>query len=322
MSTSPLVSVIVPLYNEEESVPLLVDRVRDALSDGPEWELVLVDDGSRDATAEIASELAEVDPRVRLIRLVRNYGQTPAMQAGFDHARGRVVVSMDGDLQNDPDDIPLLITKLWEGYDLVAGYRIRRKDRLFTRRVPSWVANRLIRTVTGVAIRDNGCSLKAYRRELLDRLHLYSDMHRFIPAVAAGMAGARIAEVPVRHHPRRFGTSKYGLSRVLKVSADLVAIKMIATFRDRPLPMFALGSIVSVLLGLVFASSMLISVTDLIAFTLDLQPAATLVIPSIAILWFGLGFYLLMLGLIGEVLVRQQVMARRGPLPLVSEGNG
>jgi glycosyltransferase involved in cell wall biosynthesis len=322
MSAPQLVSVIVPLYNEEESLPLLVERVRDALTGSPEWELVLVDDGSRDATAEIASALADADPRVRLIRLARNYGQTAAMQAGFDHARGGVVVSMDGDLQNDPYDIPLLIAKLREGYDLVAGYRIRRKDRLLTRRVPSWVANRLIRGVTGVAIRDNGCSLKVYRRELLDRIHLYSDMHRFIPAVAAGMAGARIAEVPVRHHPRRFGTSKYGLSRVLKVSADLVAIKMIGTFRERPLAMFALGSIMSLLLGLVFASSMLISVTDLIALTVDLQPASTLVIPSIAILWFGLAFYLLMLGLIGEVLVRQQVMARRGPLPLVSEGNG
>jgi glycosyltransferase involved in cell wall biosynthesis len=320
MTEPPVVSIVVPLFNEEESVPLLVERVREALADGPSWELVLVDDGSRDATASVAAAHAAADPRVRLIRLARNYGQTPAMQAGFDHARGRRVVSMDGDLQNDPADIPLLIATLAEGYDLVAGYRVRRQDKLITRKLPSWVANRLIRAITGVKIRDNGCSLKAYTRELLDRIHLYSDMHRFIPAVAAAMAGARITEVPVRHHPRRFGSTKYGLSRIVKVAADLLVIKMIRTFRERPLKLFAAGSVLSLFAGIVFASSMLISVTDLFSLRLDLQPASTLVIPSVTLLWFGLSFYLLMLGLIGEVVVRQKALSRPEPLPLVNEG--
>jgi glycosyltransferase involved in cell wall biosynthesis len=319
MSHRPHLSVVVPLYNEQESVPVLVERVRDALG-GAAWELVLVDDGSVDATAEVASVLAAEDPRVRLVRLARNYGQTPAMQAGFDHSRGRVVVSMDGDLQNDPLDIPSLVEKLEQGYDLVAGYRVRRQDSFVTRKIPSWIANRIIHRVTGVDIRDNGCSLKAYRRELLDRVHLYSDMHRFIPAVAASLAGARIAEVPVRHHARRFGASKYGLSRVLKVSGDLLVIKMIHGFRERPLLLFGAAAAGSLLLALLSASSLLISVTALLALDLEVAPASTLVVPSVTILWFGLSFYLLMLGLIGEVTLRQRALAGRDTLPLVIEG--
>jgi glycosyltransferase involved in cell wall biosynthesis len=211
MSERLSLSVVVPLFDEEENVEPLVGAVQDALDIRASWELILVDDGSGDATPEIGARAAEADARVRLVRLARNYGQTAAMQAGFDQARGSVIVTMDGDLQNDPDDIPRLLTKLNEGYDLVIGYREGRKDRWLTRKVPSWVANRLIGWITGVRIRDNGCSLKAYRRELLERLHLYSDMHRFIPAVAAATAGARIAEIPVRHHSRLRGTSKYGL---------------------------------------------------------------------------------------------------------------
>ncbi len=166
-------SVVVPLYNEADSVEPLVDAVRAALVAHTAWELVLVDDGSRDSTVAIAARLAAADRRIRLIQLARNYGQTPAMQAGFDEARGRVVVSMDGDLQNDPLDIPRVVAELEEGYDLVAGYREHRQDKLLTRKVPSWIANRIIRRITGVNIRDNGCSLKGYRRELLDRMHLY-----------------------------------------------------------------------------------------------------------------------------------------------------
>ena len=198
-----MISVVVPLYNEEENVTLLVQAVDRALRSWARWELVLVDDGSTDRTVEIASGLVDQTPGVRLIRLARNYGQTAATQAGFTRARGDVVVTMDGDLQNDPRDIRSLVAKLDEGYDLVAGYRIRRQDKFLSRKVPSWIANRIIGWVMGVSIRDNGCSLKAYRKELLERLHLYSDMHRFIPAVAASAAGARIAEIPVRHHPRR-----------------------------------------------------------------------------------------------------------------------
>jgi glycosyltransferase involved in cell wall biosynthesis len=221
---------------------------------------------------------------------------------------------MDGDLQNDPRDIPRLVEKLEEGYDLVAGYRERRQDKVITRKVPSWIANRIIRRITGVNIRDNGCSLKAYRSELLDRVHLYSDMHRFIPAVAAATAGARIAEIPVRHHARRFGASKYGLSRVGKVLADLLTIKMIRTFRERPLVLFAAGAVGAVLLGLLFAAAAVVA----LGFFRP-EKANALVLPGAALLWFGLAAYLLMLGLIAEVAVRK--FQRRGAdhLPLVRE---
>ena len=315
MSHQPTLSIVVPLYNEEESLPPLVEAVRSALSDYNGWELVLVDDGSRDATVAIAAELAAADDRLRLVPLARNYGQTAAMQAGFDHARGGVVVSMDGDLQNDPVDIPRLVAKLEEGYDLVSGYREGRQDKLITRKVPSWIANRLIRRLTGVAIRDNGCSLKAYRRDLLDRVRLYSEMHRFIPAVAAATAGARIAEIPVRHHARRFGKSKYGLSRVLKVLADLLVIKMIRSFRERPLVLFGLGAVGAGVLGLVFSAWTAASLLGIVSGRAD----EAFVLPSAALLWFGLAFYLLMLGLIGEQVLRGERGEHTEPLPLVRE---
>jgi glycosyltransferase involved in cell wall biosynthesis len=297
--TLPDLSIVVPLYNEEESVGPLVDAVREALTAHPSWELVLVDDGSRDSTAQVAGALAAADPRIVLLQLARNYGQTQAMQAGFDRAQGSIVVSMDGDLQNDPRDIPLLVAKLDEGYDLVAGYRMRRQDKVVTRKIPSWVANRMIIWLTGVRIRDNGCSLKAYRRDLLDQLHLYSDMHRFLPALAAATANARIAEVPVRHHARRFGVSKYGLSRVAKLLADLLTIKMIASFRESPLAMFGAGALISGLFAAAFLTAWLWSFTINGDF-LDLLPMNAYVFPGSALLCIALAVFLTMLGLIAE----------------------
>lgn len=309
-------SVVVPLLDEEANVAELVEAVRSALSDQDAWELILVDDGSSDRTPEIAERLAREDPRVRLIRLARRYGQSTAMQAGFDHVRGRIVVTMDGDLQNDPRDIPVVVGKLQEGYDLVAGYRLRRKDPLFTRKVPSWVANRIIRWVTGVEIRDNGCSLKAYDGRLIARMRLYSDMHRFIPALAAGTAGARIAEVPVRHHPRRRGSSKYGLSRVFRVLADLVTIKMIRSFRLRPLLLFGVLAGVAGALGVVSAVATGVAVT-----TFRPTKAVSLVFPGVTLLWFALSTYLIMLGLVGEVAVRDHRRRRDGILPIMRSGS-
>lgn len=294
-------SVVVPLYNEEQNVRPLVEAVRGALGDGWPWELILVDDGSTDGTADAAADLLPSRPELRLLRLARNYGQTVAMQAGFDHARGEVVVSMDGDLQNDPGDVPRLVEKIHEGYDLVAGYREGRKDRLLSRRLPSWIANRLIRGVTGVRIRDNGCSLKAYRGELVRGMQLYSDMHRFIPAVVAGTTGARIAEVPVRHHPRRAGRSKYGLSRVWKVLADLLTVVMIRWFRERPLVLFGWAGVVAGTIGVLFVGASLLS-----AATFTLEKARAVVFPGVALLWLGLAGYLLMLGVVAEVVVRRR----------------
>jgi glycosyltransferase involved in cell wall biosynthesis len=202
---------------------------------------------------------------------------------------------MDGDLQNDPADIPAMIARLEQGYDLVAGYRRDRQDAWLSRKLPSWVANRVLRWVTGIPIRDTGCSLKAYRRELIDRLALYSDLHRFIPTVAAATAGARIAEVAVRHHPRRHGRSKYGLSRVGKVLADLMTIRMIRSFRERPLLLFASGALVAALLGVLFAGAAAVSIAEF-----GPVKANALVLPASACLWFALSWYLLMLGLIAE----------------------
>jgi glycosyltransferase involved in cell wall biosynthesis len=307
-------SIVVPLFNEEANVLPLCEAVRTALGTTTRWELLLVDDGSRDRTPELARTAAAEDDRVRLIRLARNFGQTAAMQAGFDRARGRVVVSMDGDLQNDPRDIPMLVERLAEGYDLVAGYRVRRQDAWLTRRLPSWVANRLIRWITGVDIRDNGCSLKAFRCELLDQVRLYSDMHRFIPAVAAGTAGARITEVPVRHHARRHGSSKYGPARIGKVLVDILTIKMIRSFKDQPMLLFAAGAFGAALIGVAF---LLATVATILWF--QPEKAEAMVFPGAAILCLGVALYLLMLGLVAESLVQRRRSSDSARLPLARE---
>lgn len=237
-SNPPRLSVIAPLYNEEDSIEPLynaIAEVMDALAFGS--ELILVDDGSRDQTFARAEALAREDRRVRVIKFRKNYGQTPAMAAGIDHACGEILVTMDGDLQNDPRDIPNLIAKLEEGYDIVAGWRYKRQDKLITRKLPSRAANWLIGRITGVPIKDNGCSLKAYRASVIKHVPLYSEMHRFIPAMAS-TTGARVAELKVNHRAREFGVSKYGLSRIYKVVLDLIAIKTLISFAARPLLWF------------------------------------------------------------------------------------
>jgi glycosyltransferase involved in cell wall biosynthesis len=237
---TPDLSVVVPLFNEQESVTALHAALVQALEPlGITFEIVLVDDGSTDDTARIAIGLAEKDPRVCVVRFRRNYGQTPAMAAGIEQARGEIIVTMDGDLQNDPADIAGMLRKLDEGYDIVVGWRHDRQDKLLSRKIPSRIANALIARVTGVPIRDNGCSLKAYRAALIKKIPLYSEMHRFIPAMAS-IAGPRIAEMKVRHHARRYGRSKYGLSRVYKVLLDLMVIKTVASFTARPMLWFSL----------------------------------------------------------------------------------
>ena len=310
--TPPALSVIVPMLNEEANVAELVAQVRDALAGFPSWELLLVDDGSDDGTPEIIASLAEEDHRIRPIRLAQRYGQSTAMQAGFDHATGDVAVTLDGDLQNDPADIPALVSKLGEGYDLVVGYRVRRKDRFFRRKVPSWIANRVIRWITGLPVRDNGCSLKAYSRALVGRIRLYSDMHRFIPAIAAGMAGARITEIPVHHRPRLAGRSKYGLSRVFRVLADLITVKMIRSFRDHPLRLFSILAGWSALVGVAFSVA-----TFLAQASFRPWKAGAMVFPGAALLWFALATFLLLLGLVGETAIRRFPEER--PSPLVRE---
>ena len=239
----PELSIVVPLYNEEDSIrPLYAAITRAVEPLGVSFEIVFVDDGSRDGTVRLADEIARSDPRVCLVKFRRNYGQTPARAAGIAQARGDVIVTMDGDLQNDPADISALLRKIDEGYDIVVGWRYERQDKLVSRKIPSRIANALIAKVTGVPIKDNGCSLKAYRASLIKKIPLYSEMHRFIPAMAS-IAGPKIAEIKVQHHARQFGQSKYGLSRIYKVLLDMMVIKTVASFTSRPMLWFGILSI-------------------------------------------------------------------------------
>ena len=235
MAEKPILSIVVPVYNEEENVCPLFEKIQtvcEAIGDA--YEVLFVDDGSKDKTFAVLSELSEQAPELVVIRFQKNAGQTAAMAAGFEFARGQRIISMDGDLQNDPSDIPKLLEKLDEGYDLVCGWRKTRQDKFLTRRVPSIVANWIIGKVTGVPIHDNGCSLKAYRASVIKEVPLYGEMHRFIPAMST-VAGARIAEIVVAHHPRRFGKSKYGLGRIWRVMLDIIAFKfIISVFTSRP----------------------------------------------------------------------------------------
>lgn len=245
----PQLSVVVPIYNERDNVGPLHESLTFALSamDRP-YEIVLVDDGSQDGTRDKLRSIAATDAHVRLVMFRRNYGQTAAMAAGFRACRGRIVVSMDGDLQNDPADIHRLVAKLEEGFDVVCGWRKNRQDRVSTRLLPSLIANFLIARVTGAHIHDTGCSLKAYRSWVVRSLTLYSDMHRFLAALGAGI-GARITELPVRHHARRAGESKYGLGRVFRVLADLIGIKMLIQFAAHPIRWFSLLALPLFLIG-------------------------------------------------------------------------
>ena len=233
----PILSIVVPVYNEEENVRLLFEKIQAVCETiGDPYEVLFVDDGSHDKTFAILSELSKQKPQLTVIRFQENAGQTAAMAAGFEFARGQRIISMDGDLQNDPADIPKLLEKLDEGYDLVCGWRQERQDKFLTRRVPSIVANWIIGKVTGVPIHDNGCSLKAYQASVIKQVPLYGEMHRFIPAMST-VVGARIGEIVVTHHPRRFGESKYGLGRVWRVMLDILAFKfIISVFSSRPNP--------------------------------------------------------------------------------------
>lgn len=243
-------SVVVPLFNEEESLPPLVERILSQVRPlGVPFELVLVDDGSRDGTASALRQLSGRVPELVAVLLRRNYGQTAAMAAGFAASGGEVIVTLDGDLQNDPADIPLLLNKLEEGYDLVSGWRHQRQDAALRRLLPSLLANRLIARVTGVRLHDYGCSLKAYRRAVVDDLNLYGELHRFLPALAF-IEGARISEVKVTHYPRRYGQSKYGIDRTFRVLMDLLTVWFMKRFLTRPMHVFGFGGLAAMGLGL------------------------------------------------------------------------
>jgi len=292
-------SVISPVYNEEESVTLLHQAVAQALEPlNLQWELVLVDDGSSDGSAKQLEMLATQDPQhVRVVELRRNFGQTTAIAAGIDHSRGDIIVLIDADMQNDPADIPMMLDKLKEGYDVVSGWRVNRQDTYITRTLPSHLANGLISRVTGVHLHDYGCTLKAYRREVITGFRLYGEMHRFIP-VFARWVGARIIEVPVQHHPRRFGKAKYGLERTIKVILDLFTVKFLNTYSSKPIYLFGgLG-----VLLILAAFLVLLVLIGLRIFSGEHMIRSPLLILSVMLVI--LGFQSIMQGLIAELLVR------------------
>ena len=292
-----MVSIVIPVYNEEESVlPLYQSVCRACELLREPYEVIFVDDGSRDKTFDILKGIHDHDGRVKVLSFRKNSGQTAAMAAGFEYAGGDLIVSMDGDLQNDPVDIPRLLSKLQEGFDVACGWRKSRHDKFWTRRLPSAVANWIIGRVTGVRIHDNGCSLKAYRASVIKSIALYGEMHRFIPAMAT-LAGARIAEIVVNHHPRRFGKSKYGIGRIWRVVLDIITVKLITGFASRPALWFGLPSFSIFGLSL---SALLVAV----GMYSEQLPSEWLVMSTVAVLLFLLGVHLLSMGMIGELCLR------------------
>jgi glycosyltransferase involved in cell wall biosynthesis len=286
------ISIVVPVYNEEDSLYPLYWKIRGACDPlAKPYEVIFVDDGSQDRTFEILAKIHNQDARVKVIRFRKNYGQTAAMTVGFRAARGKIVVSMDGDLQNDPADIPQFLAKLEEGYDVVCGWRKDRKDKLISRRIPSMIANWLISKITRVPIHDNGCSLKAYRAEVIKRVALYAELHRFIPAMST-LTGARIAEIVVRHHARQFGQSKYGISRTWRVFLDLFLVKMLTSFAVRPALWFGTLSLPALFLGGTCLVGLLIA-----------GPSG-MVLPALIFLFFSLVGHLLIMGLLGEMILK------------------
>ena len=311
--SAPLdLSVVVPLYNEEESLPHLVNQLISALRPaGETFELVLVDDGSSDRTAEVLAQVSAEVPEVVAVLLRKNYGQTAAMAAGFDVAGGEVIVSLDGDLQNDPADIPMLLAKLREGYDLVSGWRHQRQDAALQRKLPSRLANRLIGRVTGVRLHDYGCSLKAYRREVLADMRLYGELHRFLPALAF-IEGARITEVKVNHRARQFGSSKYGIDRTFRVLMDLLTVWFMKRFLTRPMYVFGFG-------GLLAIAASLIASTYLLAIKVMGGDIANRPLLTLAVVLGLAGIQLFCFGLLGELLIRTYHESQGRPIYRIRE---
>jgi glycosyltransferase involved in cell wall biosynthesis len=298
MSTSELVSFVVPIYNEEENVTPLYNELKEVADTANlNAEFVFVDDGSSDKTVENLQAVSKGDTRVKIVVLRRNFGQTAAMSAGFDHVEGDIVVTMDGDLQNDPHEAPRMIEKLKEGYDIVAGWRKDRQDKVLSRIIPSKIANSIISKATKVELHDYGCSLKVFRADVIKNIQLYGEMHRFIPAVAAQL-GVKICELPVNHRARQFGTSKYGISRTFRVILDLLTVKFLLGFSTRPLHLFGGLGLVSGLLGTVMMGVLFFQRIFLS------MPLSNRPILLVAVMLVLIGLQFICSGLIAEVLVR------------------
>ncbi|MDO9299804.1 MAG: glycosyltransferase family 2 protein [Anaerolineales bacterium] len=301
-------SLIIPVYNEQDNLPFLFEAIYKVMNSiNQSWEAILVDDGSQDNSLAVLKEYAQKDAQhIRIISFRRNFGQTAAIAAGLDYAQGETIVLLDADMQNDPADIPMLLAKLNEGYDLVSGWRKSRKDNALTRNLPSMMANWLISRVTGVHLHDYGCTLKVYRRDVLEGFRLYGEMHRFIP-VYANSVGAKITEMPVNHHPRKFGKTKYGLERTAKVILDLFTVKFLVSYASKPIYLFG------------GAGGFLMVVSTIIMFYLFMRRIFFLVaignspLLQMSAMFFILGFQSILLGLIAELLVRTYHESQRKP---------
>jgi glycosyltransferase involved in cell wall biosynthesis len=307
------VSVVVPLYNEEGNVNELYQELHSVLHDkGFSYEILFINDGSSDKTGEIVQEICEQDSSVTLVTFRKNFGQTAAMSAGFDYSRGNIIITMDGDLQNDPKDIPKLLDRVNQGYDVVTGWRYKRQDPFLNRRLPSMIANKVISTITDVHLHDYGCTLKAFKKEVVDNINLYGEMHRFIPAIASAM-GVSIAEVKVNHRPRVHGSSKYGISRTFRVILDLMTVKFLLSYSTRPIHVFGLIGMGSFTLGAIIASLLILQRQ------IYHEPLSDRPLFLLAVLLLFMGIQFVTLGLMSELQIRTYHESLKKPIYYVKE---
>lgn len=310
---NPELSIIVPLYNESDNVPELYKSLLKAIGPiGKQFEIIMIDDGSDDATWDKINEIAEKDKRIKAILFTRNFGQTAALSAGIDIAEGDVIVTIDGDMQNDPNDIPMMLKKIEEGYDVVSGWRKSRKDRFITRIIPSVAANSFISYVSGVKLHDYGCTLKAYKKEVIKKVKLYGEMHRFIPIYACWHT-TKLIEVPVSHFPRKRGKSKYGMERIVKVLLDLIVVKFLSKYSQKPIYIFGGLGVVSIILG--FIVGLYTVYLKLFQHTSFIQTP----LPNLCVLLFVLGFNSILMGLLAELTVRTYYEAQNKPTYEIKE---
>jgi len=306
-------SILIPIFNEEENIPSLYDRLLAALKKiGRPYEVIFIDDGSSDGSLEILLDISKKNSNVKIISFSRNFGQTAALSAGIDCSRGEILIPMDGDLQNDPEDILPLLEKIEEGYDAVSGWRKDRKDPFLTRRLPSIIANKMISLISGVRLHDYGCTLKAYKRDILKNIRLYGEMHRFIP-IYAQWIGARVAEIPVNHFPRKSGSSNYGLSRIFKVILDLMVVKFLLSYSQKPIYVFG-GMGFFMILGAFLSGAFAIYLKFFKAVSFILTP-----LPLLSVLLLMLGSLSILMGFLAEILTRTYYESQRKPTYQIKE---
>jgi glycosyltransferase involved in cell wall biosynthesis len=311
--TKEIISVIIPVFNEEENILPLYEKLTSVLERvAKDYEVIFIDDGSSDDTLSILKPICKKDPRIKFISFSRNYGQTSALSAGIDFSKGKIIIPMDGDLQNDPEDIPSLLQKIEEGYDVVSGWRKFRKDPFLNRRLPSIIANKIISLIGGVRLHDYGCTLKAYRKDILKNIRLYGEMHRFIP-IYAKWVGARVAEIPVHHFPRKFGSSKYGVNRVFKVILDLMVIKFLLSYSQKPIYVFG-GTGFLMILGSILTGGYAVYLKIFKGVSFILTP-----MPILCIFLMVLGLLSILMGFLAEVLIRTYYESQGKPTYQIKE---